>query len=112
MKRFCAMTEWLCYSLGLALLILSVLLVPQSRLLAQDPNPQPSCNTANCDSNNCCTLTNGQCPTKDASGNYCCQKDPTNCNPGSQVCCCCGMVNQYGQIISCYCCGLRPGQCI
>lgn len=96
MKRFHETIEWLCYSLGLAILSISVVLVPQNRLLGRQPIPVygtgcPSLSACNngCYSDNC--LENGDIDpvldfcTSPLNTTICsCLLDPDNC--GSCYC--------------------------
>jgi hypothetical protein len=92
MKRFFEITEGSCYSLGLALLALSFVLVPQNWLLAQVGQPinGPGCTSvlgcnAGCNSVACLTNANiahGLCNnTGQYTGCNCRNtQDPANCS--------------------------------
>lgn len=93
-----AVGSWFLGSLGLALLVISILLVPQSRALG-DPTAVKVCLNGSCDLPDCVTAY-PTCPKTCLQGalqKYCkCSSDPMNCpdctcvlNPADGVSCSC-----------------------
>jgi len=75
MVRFYEAVTWLLNSIGVALLILSLVVAPTNTASAQEGG---MCQTANCDDKNCFTVEN--CPPN-GTGGTCAQTPPdcTNC---------------------------------
>ncbi len=106
-QLFDAADCWL-YSLGLALLVLSIALVPVNRMLA-DSGDGGSPDVAGCKANNGCNVScqrqqNGTCP--DPSNDY------TNCGKGVQGCILCGCIACLDNTAICDCqCQIGLGSC-
>ena len=93
---------WLC-SLGIALLVLSVLLVPSSQALADDGGSGTLADICNATCNNGCTYTGSQCSH---------QVGTAGCNalPNCSVYCVCKLCLNVD--IPCGCkCQYSPSQC-
>src|SRR5438128_4445200 len=111
MKRLFGSAEWVCYSLGCAMLFLSLILVPQNAALGQVqpvqhcPATFPGANPGQCNSD--CQIYqdsdgNYYC------GNYCGQKDLGTCLSANNCnlckCTACVYVPQQGPVeYYCYC---------
>jgi hypothetical protein len=100
MSRVCAAASGFLWSLGAALLLISILLVPQSRALAQGgTGADPVCMNGSCDNDSKCFAQQADdCPNKckDATNVYCkCDLNPATCmdcqcklNPAEVACSC------------------------
>ena len=80
MKRFYDAAAWLTTVLGMALLALGLLLVPQSQVLADTvPNPSGFCTLSKCGKDKCdqASCTSGSNPC----GGIGCNCDTTGCAP-------------------------------
>jgi hypothetical protein len=78
MKRVCEGISWFLASFGFALLMLSLLLVPQGYVLAQSYGG--TCNGDSCDTGAACAILYPDCPGANTPANLCSiGVDPADC---------------------------------